>query len=233
MLIGWMLKTRRIPGKLTVLDAGAGLSRFNHLFAERYPDQIVHRPHTDLLAIDPFARTISTNDGDAGFDHAILFAPCEPAPWCRTKWPARQQRTKAVPPAGPVSIHSACIRQWMNASIWSVICWDTVSPLLFGYYPKTAHIAARQGAAAALQIAALSQVIYRLWPPYRKASAMSGLTLSQWNSSAWGGPLPATRRRRPHTNRASVRQPTATRRRPAMGTCALCAKPGYASLVTG
>lgn len=86
MLIGWMLKTRRIPGKLTVLDAGAELPRFTRLFAERYPQQIVHRPHASGLSIDPFARRLSTDEGDMRFDHAMPWCcqPCGPAPcWHR------------------------------------------------------------------------------------------------------------------------------------------------------
>lgn len=155
MLIGWMLKTRRIPGKLTVLDAGAGLSRFNHLFAERYPDQIVHRPHTDLLAIDPFTRTISTNDGDMSFDHALLLPPLrastlvEQSGLLGSNAQGRPTRWAGV---DPQRLHSP-----VDERIYLVgDLLDTVSPL-FGYYPKTAHIAARQGATAALQIAALSR----------------------------------------------------------------------------
>ena len=155
MLIGWMLKTRRIPGKLTILDAGAGIPRFTHLFAERYPDQIVHRPHTSGLSIDPFARKLSTDDGDMRFDHAILLPPMRANALVeKTGLLGRNAQGQPTRWAG---VDPLQLRSPLDERVYLVGDeLDTVSPL-FGHYPKTAHIATCQGVAAALQIAAHSR----------------------------------------------------------------------------
>ena len=155
MLIGWMLKTRRIPGKLTVIDAGAGLPRFTRLFAERYADQIVHRPHSDGLSIDPFNRKLSTDEGEISFKHALLLPP--------------MQASKLVAQAGLLGLNKqGQPTRWAGVDPLRLCSaadervylvgdlLDTVSPL-FGYYPKTAHIATRLGRSAALQIMAQSR----------------------------------------------------------------------------
>jgi NADPH-dependent 2,4-dienoyl-CoA reductase/sulfur reductase-like enzyme len=155
MLIGWMLKTRQIPGKLTVFDAGAGLSRYTRLFAERYSDQIVYRPHADVLALDPFARTLSTDDGDMRFDHALLLPPLRASDLVVQSGLLglnAQGRPTRWAGVDPTQLHSSQDERIYLAG--DVL--DTVSPL-FGYYPKTAHIAARLGSAAALQITAQSR----------------------------------------------------------------------------
>lgn len=155
ILIAWMLKTRNIPGKLTVIDAGAGISRFTHLFADRYPDQIVHRPHTSIRSVNPFTRTLTTQDGEMRFDHAILLPPMRANTLVAKAGllgvDAQGQPTRW---AGVDPMH---LRSPLDARVYLVgDLLDTVSPL-FGYYPKTAHIATRQGAAAALQIVAISR----------------------------------------------------------------------------
>ncbi|MES2877639.1 MAG: FAD-dependent oxidoreductase [Pseudomonadota bacterium] len=155
MLIGWMLKTRRIPGKLTVLDASGGIPRFTRLFAERYPDQIVHRPHTSGLSIDPFARKLSTDDGDMRFDHAILLPPMRANTLvAQTGLLGRNAQGQPTRWAGADPLR---LRSPLDERVYLVgDLLDSVSPL-FGHYPKTAHIATRQGVTAALQIIANSR----------------------------------------------------------------------------
>jgi len=41
-MLAWMLKTRRIKGRLILVDAGGAMQRFNRMFAETLQDQIVH-----------------------------------------------------------------------------------------------------------------------------------------------------------------------------------------------
>ena len=155
MLIGWWLKTQRIPGKLTVIDASAGIPRFTHLFAERYRDQIVHRPHSDGLSIDPFARKLTTDEGEINFKHALLLPPMQASKLVAqtgllgTNAQGQPTRWAGVDPLR--------LRSPVDERVYLVgDLLDSVSPL-FGYYPKTAHIATRLGASAALQIAAHSR----------------------------------------------------------------------------
>ena len=155
MLIGWWLKTRRIPGKLTVIDAGAGIPRFTHLFAERYRDQIAHRPHSDGLSIDPFARKLTTDEGEINFKHALLLPPMQ-----ANKLVAQTGLLGANAQGKPTrwaGVDPLRLRSPVDERVFLVgDLLDSVSPL-FGYYPKTAHIATRLGASAARQIAALSR----------------------------------------------------------------------------
>jgi hypothetical protein len=155
MLIGWMLKTRRIPGKLTVIDAGSGIPRFTHLFAERYPDQIAHRPHSDGLSIDPFNRKLSTDEGEIHFKHALLLPPMQASKLVtQSELLGLNAQSKPTRWAG---VDPKQLRSLVDERVYLVgDLLDTVSPL-FGHYPKTAHIATRLGRSAALQIIAASR----------------------------------------------------------------------------
>lgn len=151
MLLGWWLKTRGIKGRLVVLDATGGMPRFTRLFAERYPDQIEHRPYSVIRTIDPHARRLVTEDDELRFAHAMLVPPMGASPLAEqagllgrdarglaTRWAA----------ADPLRLQSmADDRIYLAGDLL-----DVVSPL-FGHYPKTAHMAVRQGQIAARQIA--------------------------------------------------------------------------------
>lgn len=155
MLLAWWLKTQGIKGKVTVLDAGGGLPRFTRLFAERYPGFIDFHPYTAIRSVDPFARRITTDDGDVAFEHAMLLPPMrastlvEQAGLC-----GLDPQGRAVPWAAVDHLH---LRSLANERVF--LAGDllgTVSPL-FGHYPKTAHMATRLGLCAARQIAARSR----------------------------------------------------------------------------
>jgi NADPH-dependent 2,4-dienoyl-CoA reductase/sulfur reductase-like enzyme len=154
MLLAWWLKKQGIKGKLTLLDAGGGLPRFTRLFAERYPGLIDFQPHSLIRSIDPFARRVTTDDGDIPFDHAMLLPPMragtvlEQAGLLESDPQGRRLGWGAV---DPMSLRSPLDdRVYLAGDLIG-----TVSPL-FGYYPKTAHMATELGVAAARQIAARS-----------------------------------------------------------------------------
>ncbi len=155
MMIGWWLKTRGIAGKLTVLDAGGGLGRFTRLFAERYRDQIDYRAHTVVRGVDPFARTIHTDDGELRFAHAMLLPPMR-ANALVAQSGLLGRNAQGVPShwAGVDPLHLVSPVDDRVYLVGDLL--DSVSPL-FGHYPKTAHVAAHLGAAAAQQIAARSR----------------------------------------------------------------------------
>jgi NADPH-dependent 2,4-dienoyl-CoA reductase/sulfur reductase-like enzyme len=155
MLMAWMLKTRRIPGKLTVLDAGAGLPRFTRLFAERYPQHIVYRPHSSGLTIDPFARRIGTDEGEIRFEHAILLPPMRASQLLAQAGLLGVNAQGQTTPWAEVDPLRLCSLKDDRVYLAGDLL-GAVSPL-FGHYPKTAHIATRLGAAAAQQVAAHSQ----------------------------------------------------------------------------
>jgi NADPH-dependent 2,4-dienoyl-CoA reductase/sulfur reductase-like enzyme len=163
MLLAWWLKTNRIKGKVTVLDAGGGLPRFTRLFAERYSGLIDFQPHTVIRSIDPFAKRITTDDGDLPFDHAMLLPPM------RASAVVEQAGLLGLDAQGKPGAWTAVdpLRLRAPSDERVFLAGDllgTVSPL-FGHYPKTAHMATRLGLAAARQIAARSRGAAATEPP--------------------------------------------------------------------
>lgn len=155
MMLAWWLKTRRTKGKLIVLDATGGFPRFTRLFAERYPDQIEHRPYSVIRSIDPHAQRVITDDDDLRFDHAMLLPPMGANTLVEQAGLAdRDAQGKPSPWAAvdPVRLRArADERVYLAGDLVG-----TVSPL-FGHYPKTAHMAAQHGMIAAQQIAIRSR----------------------------------------------------------------------------
>ena len=151
VMIAWMLKTRGIKGQLILVDPGGGMPRFNRIFAERYKDQMVHLKHAPVDSIDFARKTLVTDFDEVRFDDAIIIPP--------------QQAADLVWQAGLVGSDSEG-----KASGWAAVdplhlhvpgdervfligdLLDKVSPL-FGYYPKSAHMANRLGRIVAEEIA--------------------------------------------------------------------------------
>lgn len=151
-LIGWWIKTRRLKAKLIVFDAGGGMPRFNRLFGERYQAQIEHRLHTPVRRVDPFRKTVTTDDGEERFDHALLLPTMHAGALVREAGLLGRDAQGAA--TRWAAVDAGTLRSPHDERVWIVgDAMDNVSPL-FGAYPKTAHIAADLGAAAAAQIGA-------------------------------------------------------------------------------
>lgn len=151
-MIGWLLKSRKIKGKLIVLDPNANSLGFGQIFSELYPEQITYLPHARVKAVDPYNRTIATDLADFRFDDAILMAPQQAG---ELVWQAGLvARDSAGKPTGwadqdPVHLHAKGDERVFL--IGDLI--DKASPL-FGHYPKSGHMANRLGRIAAREIAA-------------------------------------------------------------------------------
>lgn len=154
-LIGWWIKSRGLKARLVLLDAGGGMQRFNRLFAQRYAAQIEHRLHAPVRRVDPFAQVVSTDDGDQHFDHALLLPPMHAGALVRDAGLAgRDAQGRATRWA---AVHADTLRSPHDEHVVVIgDAMDSVSPL-FGAYPKTAHIAADLGAAAAALLRAAPQ----------------------------------------------------------------------------
>jgi NADPH-dependent 2,4-dienoyl-CoA reductase/sulfur reductase-like enzyme len=74
MIAAW-LKQRKIKGRLLLVDSGGGMQRFNRVFAEHYPDQLLHLTHATVKSIDPFRKTLDTEFDEIRFDDAIIIPP--------------------------------------------------------------------------------------------------------------------------------------------------------------
>ena len=155
MMIAWWLKTRRIPGRLVLVDAGGGMQRFNRVFVERYRDQVQHLTHATVKALDPFARTLATEFDAIRFDDAIIIPPQGAADIVRQAGllePDAAGKPGAWAAFDPLHLHAAGDeRLFLVGDLLG-----RASPL-FGAYPKSAHMAARLGRIAADEIIARSR----------------------------------------------------------------------------
>lgn len=152
LMIAWWLKARGIPGRLTLVDAGGGMARFNRTFADRYPDRIRHLTHATVKSLDPFARVLRTEFDELRFDDAIIIPPQRAG---RLAQQAGLLESGADGKPGHwVALDPFALHAPGDPRVYPVgDMVGTVSPL-FGHYPKSAHMAVRQGQAAAAAIAA-------------------------------------------------------------------------------
>jgi NADPH-dependent 2,4-dienoyl-CoA reductase/sulfur reductase-like enzyme len=151
-LIAWWLKTRKIKGRLIVLDPNLPVMSFDRIFRESYRDQVTYLPQARINSLDPHQRRIVTDFDTIDFTDAILMPPQQAADLA---WTCGLVSESAP---GKPGGWAACDPLTLNAPgdervflVGDLI--DRVSPL-FGHYPKTGQIAARLGQIAAGQIAA-------------------------------------------------------------------------------
>lgn len=143
MMIAWWLKSRRIPGRLTLVDAGGGMQRFNRIFAERYKDQIRHLTHATVKSLDPFKKTLATEFDDIRFDDAIIIPPQGAAPLLGEA--GLLERDAAGKPGAWAAFDPLQLHAIGDERVFLVgDLLGRASPL-FGAYPKSAHMAVRLG----------------------------------------------------------------------------------------
>ena len=146
LVIAALMQSRSLKGRLIVLDPNPMMAAFNRVFAEQYKDRIVYVPHAKVTAVDPFARTISTTFDDFRFDDAILMAPQQAGELAR--------RAGVVGSSGWAEVDPLHLHARDDERVFVIgDAVGTVSPL-FGHYPKSGHMAARQGRIVAAEIAA-------------------------------------------------------------------------------
>jgi NADPH-dependent 2,4-dienoyl-CoA reductase/sulfur reductase-like enzyme len=151
-LIGWLLKTRRIKGRLIVLDPNPIAPAFRRVFEERYRDQIAYRQDMRVESVDPFERKIRTEFDEIRFDDAILIAPQQAAD---IVWQADLiGRDGTGRPTGWADVDPIHLHARNDERIF--VIGDAIGPVspLFGHYPKSGHMASRQGRIVAREIAA-------------------------------------------------------------------------------
>ncbi len=151
-LIAWLFKSRRIKGRLIVLDPNPISPTFRRIFAERYKDQIIYVPNARVTAVDPFNRKLSTEFYEYRFNDAILMPPQQAG---ELLWQAgligRDSAGRSTGWAAQDPITFRASRDERTFLVGDAL--GPVSPL-FGHYPKSGHAASRQGRIVAGQIAA-------------------------------------------------------------------------------
>lgn len=150
--IAWRMKSHGIRGRLTVLDPNPLPRGFRRVFEERYRDWITYVPDARVKTVDPFARRVKTEFDEYRFDDAILLPPQQAGDLIHEAGLSgtdRDGRPTGWADQDPLSFQS-------RADERVFVIGDSagmVSPL-FGHYPKSGHMASRQGRIVAAQIAA-------------------------------------------------------------------------------
>ncbi|MDY0012688.1 MAG: FAD-dependent oxidoreductase [Rhodocyclaceae bacterium] len=151
-LIGGWIKAGRIKGHLTVLDPNPGGLSFRKLFADQYPEQISYVSDARIRAVDPYARKITTDFDEYRFDHAILMPPQQAGDLLWQADLIGRDRDGAA--TGWAEVEPLSLQARGDSRVFVVgDALGNVSPL-FGAYPKSGHMACRQGRIVAHQIAA-------------------------------------------------------------------------------
>lgn len=152
IVIASLFKTRKIKGRLVILDPNPLMQAFRRPFFEHYREQIVYVPHARVKSVDPFNKVVSTEFDDYRYADAILMPPQQAGDlvW-QAGLIARDGAGKPTGWAEPDPLHLHAKDDERIFLIGDLI--DQVSPL-FGRYPKGGHLAARLGKIAAHQIAA-------------------------------------------------------------------------------
>ncbi|WP_371323358.1 FAD/NAD(P)-binding oxidoreductase [Dechloromonas sp. ZY10] len=144
LLADW-LQRRKLPGRITILDPNLPAIAFDRIFRESHRDRILYLPQSGIREVDLANRRVISDFDTIDFDAAILMPPQRAAPL---------PGLSPTPAAAwlPVEPHSLQLAGDERVFVIGDAI-DRVSTL-FGHYPKTGQIAARQGQIAARQIAA-------------------------------------------------------------------------------
>jgi NADH dehydrogenase FAD-containing subunit len=145
-MLAWWMKTRQIKGRLIVLDPNQPALSFERVFRDTYREQITYVPQAQVKSLDPYKKQVVTDFDTIDFAEATLMPPQQAADIVG--------RAGLCGPSGWARQHPLSLQAIDDERVFLVgDLLDKASPL-FGYYPKTGQMAARQGLIAAQQIAA-------------------------------------------------------------------------------
>ncbi len=146
------MKARGIRGRLIVLDPNPLPRGFRRVFEERYRDWITYVPDAAVKTVDPFAKRVRTEFDEYRFDDAILMPPQQAGDLVHEAGLSgidRDGRPTGWADQDPLGFQS-------RADGRIFVIGDSAGPVspLFGHYPKSGHMASRQGRIVAARIAA-------------------------------------------------------------------------------
>jgi len=151
-LIAWWMKTRRIKGRLIIIDPNQPALGFERVFRDAYPEQVTYLPQAQVKNIDPYKKQIVTDFDTIDFTDAILMPPQQAA---EIIWQAGLiGQNDAGQASGWGAQSPITLQAQADPHIYLVGDLIDKASQLFGYYPKTGQMAARQGEIVAHQIAA-------------------------------------------------------------------------------
>ncbi len=156
-MIATLFRERGIKGRVIVLDPNPFMQGFARVFNGPYRDRIVYVPQARLTAVDPFAKTVSTDFETFRFDDAILMPPQQAGRLAAQAGLIGRDVNAPDKPSGWAALDPASQRSLADPRIFVVGDMIDRASQLFGHYPKTGQMAARQGQIAAAQVAAAVQ----------------------------------------------------------------------------
>lgn len=142
-LIAAHIKRNKIPGKIVILDPKPRIAPisagYQQAFEELYPDIIQHVPNAGIKEVDPYKRLMKTAAGDFKFDEAILMPPHQAADMV---WHAgligKDDKGK---PTGWADMDNRLFTARSDDRVYFVGDLMGQVSVLFGHYPKSAHVA--------------------------------------------------------------------------------------------
>ena len=145
-LLAWWMKSRQIKGKLIVVDANTPPVTFSRLVRDTYSDWITYLPQSKIRMLEPYQKRLVTDLETIDFDEAMLMPPQRAGALLASSELTGEDQWAAQ--------GSTDFRSRVDDRIFVIgDAIGRISPL-FGFYPKTAEMAVRQGAIVAAQLAA-------------------------------------------------------------------------------
>jgi len=155
-LMAWWFKHNKIPARIVILDPKPNIAPitigYQQAFAELYSDIITHVPNAVVQEVDPYNKQIRTSAGDFKFDDAILMTPHQAAD---VAWKADViGQNEQGRPTGWADVDPLYLNRRDDPQVFVV--GDSVGEvsIYFKHYPKSGHVAHRQGRLVAQYIAA-------------------------------------------------------------------------------
>ncbi len=153
-LMAWYFKANKIPAKIVILDpkpiVAPITAGYNLAFKELYADIITHVPKATIKEVDPFNKVVKTAAGDFKFDDALLMTPHQAADLV---WKAGLiGKTPQGTPTGWADVHPLFYNVKDDPQVF--VIGDSVGAVSphFGHYPKSGHVANKEGRAVAQYI---------------------------------------------------------------------------------
>jgi len=156
VLLARHFQRNQIPARITLLDANPPNPGYAKVFNEYFKDQIHYVPHALVRRVDLGARRIVTAAGEFGWDEAILMPPQQAGDiaWQAGLVGPDDGDKSGGKNTGWAQVRGTSLQSRADERIFVIgDAIGAVSPL-FGHYPKSGHMANRQGRIVARQIAA-------------------------------------------------------------------------------
>ena len=152
LMIAETLRQRQLKARLVILDPNLPMLAFDRVYRDAYCDWITYLPQATIRHVDPLARRIQTEFDTVDFTDALLAPPQQAADLL---WKSDLiGHNSDGSPSGWAAHDPTHLHAIGDPNVFLIGDQLDRSSTLFGFYPKTGQIAARQGQIVAREIAA-------------------------------------------------------------------------------